>query len=319
VALSALSSSHRAGYCALDALQHYQQALPTLQTSLDDLQSDGTLFTHFLLLIYEIIAAEQWREGMWQQHLTQLLCILQTRMDGRRKERLPYLLWWLVIIDTYAALTAEGNGELVNKLLEKGCMPDPTDITAPLAPIEAPEILTLFEEVLGLAQKVFVHASKLGQLSHKMRDPKAPAAIDAVVYGERECYQIVYQLKNVWQTEQPRVEDMITSVAISGASSASVAAGSPVLPAIQETYEHVGVSTNPLYRSCDVSLIHRPLPRLAPFITLRLFSVTRRYSRFSVPHSPLRGSRRFKRQSRPSYHRLLFWTAGRPLHPVAIS
>jgi hypothetical protein len=258
VALSALSSSHRAGYCALDALQHYQQALPTLQTSLNDLQSDGTLFTHFLLLIYEIIAAEQWREGMWQQHLTQLLCILQTRMDGHRKERLPYVLWWLVIIDTYAALTAEGNGELVNKLLEKGCMPDPADITAPLAPIEAPEILTLFEEVLGLAQKVFVHASKLGQLSHKMRDSKTPAAIDAVVYGERECYQIVYQLKNVWQTEQPRVEDMITSAAISGASSASAAAGSPVLPAIQETYEHVGVSTNPLYRSCGVSLIHRP-------------------------------------------------------------
>jgi hypothetical protein len=195
---------------------------------------------------------------MWQQHLTQLLCILQTRMDGHRKERLPYVLWWLVIIDTYAALTAEGNGELVNKLLEKGCMPDPADITAPLAPIEAPEILTLFEEVLGLAQKVFVHASKLGQLSHKMRDSKTPAAIDAVVYGERECYQIVYQLKNVWQTEQPRVEDMITSAAISGASSASAAAGSPVLPAIQETYEHVGVSTNPLYRSCGVSLIHRP-------------------------------------------------------------
>jgi hypothetical protein len=298
VALSALSSSHRAGYCALHALQHYQQALPTLQTSLDDLRSDGTLFTHFLLLIYEILAAEQWRECMWQQHLAQLVHILMTRRDtclkNDVKERLPYVVWWLVVIDTYAVLTAGGTGELVNTLVEKNYMPQPRDITAPLAPIEAPEILTLFEEVLGLAQQVFMHASKLGQLSHKIRNPETAAA--AIIYGESECYQIVYQLKNLWQAEQPRVENMITSAAISGVSSSFAAAGSPILPAIQETYEHVCFYP---FRFSYFVFFNRLLARLAHSTTPRLSLVTRRYCRFNVSPSPPRGQRRFKPRYRP--------------------
>ena len=57
MAFSALSMAHSTGIQNLDALQHYQQALPSLQYSLQspsDLSSDGTLLTHFILLLYEV-------------------------------------------------------------------------------------------------------------------------------------------------------------------------------------------------------------------------------------------------------------------------
>lgn len=57
MAVSALSLAHQDGGQNIDALQHYQQAFPSLQTSLrspQDLCSDGLFMTHFLLLIYEV-------------------------------------------------------------------------------------------------------------------------------------------------------------------------------------------------------------------------------------------------------------------------
>lgn len=57
MAFSALSMAHSQGVQGLKALQHYSKALPLLQNSLhadEDLSSDGTLLTHFVLLLYEV-------------------------------------------------------------------------------------------------------------------------------------------------------------------------------------------------------------------------------------------------------------------------
>jgi hypothetical protein len=57
MALAALNLANRDGVQRLDALQHYQQALPSLQSNLrsdQDISSDGTFLTHFLLLLYEV-------------------------------------------------------------------------------------------------------------------------------------------------------------------------------------------------------------------------------------------------------------------------
>lgn len=57
MALTALSMDNRGGVQNLDALQHYQKALPSLQNSLrasEDLSSDVALLTHFILLLYEV-------------------------------------------------------------------------------------------------------------------------------------------------------------------------------------------------------------------------------------------------------------------------
>lgn len=60
MALAALSLASREGKEKVDALLHYQQVLPALQSSLrspNDLSSDGAFLTHFLLLVYEVSLA----------------------------------------------------------------------------------------------------------------------------------------------------------------------------------------------------------------------------------------------------------------------
>ena len=56
MALSALSLAHRDGLQNVDALQYYQKALTPLQNmrSEQDLASNGTFLTHFVLLLYEV-------------------------------------------------------------------------------------------------------------------------------------------------------------------------------------------------------------------------------------------------------------------------
>jgi hypothetical protein len=55
--LSALSLVRQGNSHYMDALQYYDQALPSLQSSLqncEDVLSDGLFLTHFLLLIYQV-------------------------------------------------------------------------------------------------------------------------------------------------------------------------------------------------------------------------------------------------------------------------
>lgn len=57
MALSALSLSHRNRVHNSDALEHYQKVPLTMRAHLQNPQdsySDGALFTHFLLLLYEV-------------------------------------------------------------------------------------------------------------------------------------------------------------------------------------------------------------------------------------------------------------------------
>ncbi len=57
MALSALSLVQQGNNHYMDVLQYYDQALPSLQSSLqncDDILSDGLFLTHFLLLIYQV-------------------------------------------------------------------------------------------------------------------------------------------------------------------------------------------------------------------------------------------------------------------------
>ena len=57
LAVAALSLALPDGKETLDALGHYQRALPALQSCLksaEDLSSDGAFLTHFLLLVYEV-------------------------------------------------------------------------------------------------------------------------------------------------------------------------------------------------------------------------------------------------------------------------
>lgn len=57
MALSALSLAQHTGGNSTDALEHYQQVIPALKATVQSSQdsySDGALFTHFILLLYEV-------------------------------------------------------------------------------------------------------------------------------------------------------------------------------------------------------------------------------------------------------------------------
>jgi hypothetical protein len=57
MALSALRLSHQNELQTADALEHYQKVIPAMRATVQSSQDsfgDGALFTHFLLLLYEV-------------------------------------------------------------------------------------------------------------------------------------------------------------------------------------------------------------------------------------------------------------------------
>lgn len=104
----------------LDALQHYQQALPSLQASLrgeQDLASNGVFLTHFILLLYEIAAGEPRGLSLWSQHISQLLRIILLRRKLYGLEPYEFIVWWVASIDTHVVLSGMGNGTFVETML----------------------------------------------------------------------------------------------------------------------------------------------------------------------------------------------------------
>ena len=126
MAFSALSMSHKHGMPSLEALQHYQQALPLLQASLhneEDLASDGVFLTHFILLLYEIAAGEVRSFSYWQQHITQLLRITLLRRKIYGTEPYNFVIWWVANIDTHVVLSGMGSGEFIESMLRNDLLP----------------------------------------------------------------------------------------------------------------------------------------------------------------------------------------------------
>lgn len=95
-ALMALAQLTLAGSQTTDDLEHYQQVIPALQTivqSSQDSFSDGALFTHFILLLYEITAARHGGSNMAQHHGTQLLRIIRFRRQANNVEPFEFIIW----------------------------------------------------------------------------------------------------------------------------------------------------------------------------------------------------------------------------------
>lgn len=233
VALSALFLSAKRSIKNIHALKHYQLSLPTLMDSLrkpQDLTCNGTLFTHYFLLLYEIAASEHSRECIWQQHLTQLLSIVVTRAEMNGKERLPFLIWNLVVIDVYAALTAGGDGEFVETLLKHKLIPNPADMIPQMAvkTEEIPAQILLFHDVLVFKQRVVLQAAALARLARKFRWDNTDFTDRS--YREQKVLQFNVELRTLWETYRPQC---IQAITINNHISSSTH------PRVQELFEHV--------------------------------------------------------------------------------
>jgi hypothetical protein len=176
MAVAALSLAHQEGTERLDALQHYQQALPALQSNLrsaQDLSSDGAFLTHFLLLVYEIAAAEAEGSNLWAQHLTQLLRISLLRREVFGGERFPFITWWICNIDLYALYSGAGTGDFVGTMLNNDMIPPPSFHLYPLG-LDGSSIMYAEETdtlpiVLQLNYEVTVLAARLGLLAKELK------------------------------------------------------------------------------------------------------------------------------------------------------
>jgi hypothetical protein len=216
--------------------------LPTLKSNLRnaiDLSSDGTLYTHCILLIYEILAADRLRGIMWEHHLSQLLHIAIIRIEMFGDEPLPFLVWNMAMLDTYASLSAGSNADLVLGLADNGKLPNPQRIIDIMrghnesAPVfESDGSLSLFEHVLGLAQGVAILGGRLGRLSRQIRDKDDNSEFPTLheIQSEQESYNLVSELKNMWKSYDTAVKNM---------SSTEMTTSSMFFPIVEEVYNQV--------------------------------------------------------------------------------
>ncbi|KAL1987628.1 hypothetical protein VTN96DRAFT_2869 [Rasamsonia emersonii] len=218
MAVSALSLAHKNEGQSIDALQHYQQAFPSLQTCIrsdEDLSSDGVFLTHFLLLIYEIAAAEPGGSNLWSHHISRLLRIsLMRNSTFGGKEKYPYIIWWICSIDLYALFSGAGTGEFLGAMLKNNMLPSPECQLYPLAAngysVIYPEESDSLPAVLQLYHKTFVLAARLGFLAADLRRGSISAAFGDgstssgsfahAAQHSGKLYEIRHSLQQLWQS-----------------------------------------------------------------------------------------------------------------------
>ncbi|KAI9832370.1 MAG: hypothetical protein M1819_004358 [Sarea resinae] len=237
MALSALSLDRQEGRQCLDALQHYDQALPSLKSTMkgkEDLSSDGPFLTHFLLLIYEVIsgnlplqdcetdwvqilAADQGASNLWSGHLEHLLRITLLRHDRFGHEPYPHLIWWLCVMDVYASLSGTGHGEYIHTLLANNLVPSPKE-TLHLETLSrknqiSQEEFDLLYSISAFQRKIVLLAARVGRLAGKFRNEESQERSvdgDQGVYGHDQrmlmggqVSQLQEELRRSWATEKP--------------------------------------------------------------------------------------------------------------------
>lgn len=209
MAVAALSLAQQDGTARLDALQHYQQALPALQFNLrsaDDLYSDGGFLTHFMLLVYEIAAAESGHSNLWAQHLSTLLQISLARREYFGGERYPYIIWWICNIDLYALFSGAGSGEFVGTMLNNDMIPPPSFHLYPLgidgsSIVYAEEVQTL-PTVLQLNYEVTLLAVRLGLLAQEFRKEVTVARVADGITPQQHQYDVKLRQTRVYELQE---------------------------------------------------------------------------------------------------------------------
>jgi len=173
MALSALSIAHKKGSHDAHALEHYQQVIPALQTTVQSSQdsySDGALLTHLVLLFYEIAARES---NMWQHHCDQLLRIISMRRQAQSVDHFDFIIWMIYCIDVYALLSASGTGMFVEVVLKQNMLPLPERCLLPdregQPQVIYPEERAYFPGIISINQEIVLIALQAGRLGRALR------------------------------------------------------------------------------------------------------------------------------------------------------
>ncbi|KAF4633729.1 hypothetical protein G7Y89_g4387 [Cudoniella acicularis] len=94
--------------------------------------SNGELFTHFILLLYEIAAAGRRETNMWQHHSNQLLRIVTLRRQAYGREPFGFIVWTIFRIDIYALLSMAATGVFAQVLKDNVLLASESCLTPPM-------------------------------------------------------------------------------------------------------------------------------------------------------------------------------------------
>ena len=135
-AISAFSLAIHEGVRNYYALQHYEQAIQFLKASDGprsevDIASNGTLLTHFLLLVYETAGTEP----SWQHHMDMLTGIIAHRRGLLNHEPYGLVVWWAYLVDIALLLSGSGGGALVSRLWHDNAVPTNAQTRTYLGPL----------------------------------------------------------------------------------------------------------------------------------------------------------------------------------------
>ena len=206
--------SHKHGIPSLDALQHYQQALPSLQASIhteEDLASDGVFLTHFILLLYEIAAGEPRGLSLWSQHISQLQRIILLRRKLYDSEPYDFIVWWIAIIDTHVALSGMGEGSFVETMLQHRLLPTgiasdshyipARSLTSPIENSALPTPLSFHRRICLLAAELSLLARDLRNEATSMMplEPSGPT----IQNWQARISVLQDTLGGVWKVQMP--------------------------------------------------------------------------------------------------------------------
>ncbi|OJJ47443.1 hypothetical protein ASPZODRAFT_14899 [Penicilliopsis zonata CBS 506.65] len=215
MAVSALSLATQEPGQQASALQHYQQAFPLLQSSLQstqDLSSDGLFLTHFLLLVYEISCAEPNTSNLWSHHISRLLNIIFMRRSVYGTERFPFVIWWVCNFDLYALLSGASNGEFVGAMVAHHLLPSPETL------LGAPTVYSPYQNqsmgnnnlsaISQMYSDTFQLAVQLGFLAASIRQPAATANSSPFSFSahrHKDLYELMEALRERWESPHAAV------------------------------------------------------------------------------------------------------------------
>ncbi|KAF5878013.1 uncharacterized protein Bfra_000179 [Botrytis fragariae] len=174
LALSSLSLSQLNNSPFEDVLERYHMVITALGSSLkttEDAHSDGALFTHYLLLLFEVAATGHREFNMWEQHSDRILCILQLRQKIYGKEPHGFIIVYTSYVDMYALLTTTGTGSFSKAIIEQNMLPPPEDAleNRSLNMIFIPEALRQMPDLLKMNRELTLIALEMAQTGRKLK------------------------------------------------------------------------------------------------------------------------------------------------------
>lgn len=215
-ALSALNMSHNGTGSVDTAHSHYGQALSPLSaaTSAEELLSNGTFLSHFMLFIYDLCIPERHDDAttnIWAIHLSHLQRIAKLRHEVLGPERHGYLIWAICELDVAACLLGSGDCSFVRAVVQNAMMPAleqqlPTSATPTLGAYAANEV-SIFPPILALRQAVLMQLANLAQAAQRFRQQaRSQGAVSPGTFAgwQAAVSQLQTQLATVWAQSYPR-------------------------------------------------------------------------------------------------------------------